>query len=453
MQSFLIDLYREHLDEASFLYQQCRHLRRDAEMPWTGVHAFEQRLEAHLDALVVGGELALSVCRTQAQEGDAGELFAAMCVFCRQMNAPYLTEALKALTLDEPERMQAAAEAMKAELPVAWQDHFVRALTQGGPALTPVLLALALHRRWPTDGALSRWLAQPQCAWQTALLQACGHATEPELPGVLRAGLGDAEPNVREAAWLAGLMIREPELLKLPARQPANPAVSPLALGLAGDRGATLPLVNQLSLPGPVDGVLQALGLLGDLAAVRPLARCLSMPERAEAAALALHVITGAPLYEEVFVPDEADQADRADDNEPQRLDYKPGARLPQQGDGKTMGSTVRRLSHDPQVWEAWLTAQASQFVGGVRYRMGQPLSPALLLSCLGSTVYPKAYRAWLPRELAIRYRVDLPFDIDLSAAQQARLLQEAAAMHQAAFTAYQPGRWYTDAQLLQGAA
>src|SRR6266567_1491787 len=65
--SFLIELYREYLEEASFLYEQRLGLLHDPEVPWKRIGEFEERFEAHIDGLLVGGELALEVCLAQAE--------------------------------------------------------------------------------------------------------------------------------------------------------------------------------------------------------------------------------------------------------------------------------------------------------------------------------------------------------------------------------------------------
>jgi hypothetical protein len=85
-------LYQEHLEEASFLYEQGLALLDDPEITWKDIGEFEERFEAHIDALVVGEDLALKVCRTQAREGDFGELHAAVRVFCRQNKGDYVAE-------------------------------------------------------------------------------------------------------------------------------------------------------------------------------------------------------------------------------------------------------------------------------------------------------------------------------------------------------------------------
>ncbi len=72
MQSFRSKLYLEHLEEASFLFDQRINLRRISLHPWEDLAELEERLEAHIDALVVGGALATEVCRVRWREGDEG---------------------------------------------------------------------------------------------------------------------------------------------------------------------------------------------------------------------------------------------------------------------------------------------------------------------------------------------------------------------------------------------
>ena len=84
IREFNVELYREHLEEASFLYEQRLAYLHDPEVNWPDLRDWEERFEAHIDALVVGGELALEVCRQQAAAGDAGEMHAALRVLCRQ---------------------------------------------------------------------------------------------------------------------------------------------------------------------------------------------------------------------------------------------------------------------------------------------------------------------------------------------------------------------------------
>src|SRR6188768_4184569 len=144
---FRISLYEEHFEEASFLYEQARSLIRDAEIPWTALADFQERLEAHIDALIVGDALAMNVCRKRALEGDAGELFAAVCLVCRQAKASVLADLLSSVDLDDLSRVHAITEALKHELPAEWSDFCLRAIEHGDARLVPVLARAAAYRR------------------------------------------------------------------------------------------------------------------------------------------------------------------------------------------------------------------------------------------------------------------------------------------------------------------
>ena len=117
---FHTGLYREFLEETSLLYEQRLALLEDPEITWKDIGEFEDRFEAHIDALVVGEDLALDVCRIQAREGDFGELHAAVRVFCRQNKGDYVAEAWRDLDPEDMERTQAIADALKDECPESW---------------------------------------------------------------------------------------------------------------------------------------------------------------------------------------------------------------------------------------------------------------------------------------------------------------------------------------------
>src|SRR6185436_9196199 len=136
--SFLIELYREHLEEASFLYEQRLGLLNDPELTWKGIGEFEERFEAHVDGLVVGSDLALDVCKKQAVEGDFGELHAAVRVFCRQNRKDLLLQLLKEVDLEDPQKVRGVADALKHELPEGWQSEFLRIFSTGEEKLLAI---------------------------------------------------------------------------------------------------------------------------------------------------------------------------------------------------------------------------------------------------------------------------------------------------------------------------
>ena len=124
MRVFERGLHAEHLEEVSFLYEQRLGQLKNPAMAWSGLAEIEDRIEAHLDALVVGGELALEVCRERAAQGDFGELFAAVSVFCRSQRPPLLARLLTPVFALARESGYAFDPGVGA-LTAAWGVHFI----------------------------------------------------------------------------------------------------------------------------------------------------------------------------------------------------------------------------------------------------------------------------------------------------------------------------------------
>src|ERR1700686_2316612 len=110
--TFLIELYEEYLEEASFLYAQRRALYNNPEITWKKIGEFEERLEAHIDGLGVGDKLAIEGCTRHAAEGDFGELYAAASVFCRQDRRDLMLTVFEQLDPGDAEKASALADAL-----------------------------------------------------------------------------------------------------------------------------------------------------------------------------------------------------------------------------------------------------------------------------------------------------------------------------------------------------
>jgi uncharacterized protein (TIGR02270 family) len=433
-------LYAEHLEEASFLYEQRRALLVNPELAWTQIGDFEGRIEAHIDALVVGGDIALDVCRERVAEGDPGELFAAVCVFCRHALAPLLAELLQGLDYEDSDRVRALVDALKYELPESWHDPCRRAIGQSEDR-RKMLLAEVIGYRRMHGVHLATLLSGSHPDAQRALLWAIGRTRETGAGDAIRPFYRAAETSVLSTALRTGLRIHDPEALRH-LRANANGGQSlPIELALAGGRPEVSPLLARLRDADPDAGVVAALGLLGDLSAVRPLINALTVETLAPTAAEALHLITGAPLFEGVFVAEEPNE-DELFDKEVRAL--REQGQVPRRLNGEPFGETVLRLSVAPSAWQTWLRQHAAQFSADRRYRSGRLYSPKVLLDCLTSSTFPKAYRSLLADELVVRYGIDLQFEADLSVASQRSVLLAAEATVSDSEAAFDKGRWYT---------
>jgi hypothetical protein len=184
---------------------------------------------------------------------------------------------------------------------------------------------------------------------------------------------------------------------------------------------------------------LLALGLLGDSSVIDSLLEKLE-GNLAESAALALNLLTGAELYERVFIPDEVNE----DELFPEELElYRKEGKAPTKPDGTPYGEWVTRMSRDPASWGEWWRMNRQQFVPGVRYRNGKPFSPASLLENLQNEKTPHRIRQLAYEELVIRYDVDFPFEADLFVNEQLRILDDIAAWVATNAGRFQAGAWY----------
>ena len=305
---FYIGLYKEYLEEASFLYEQRLTLFDDPEITWTDIHNFEERFEAHIDGLMIGEELALEVCKTQARDGDFGELHAAVRVFCRQNRKELILVVLEELDPADGERMQAVRDALKHEFPLGWEDGFLQMLTDGNRKLLPILANLFGHRRLRAGTELLKLLGNLPSESLSRVIWALGRLGEQTARASLFKYLQYEEESVCSAAALALLRLGDQQTLNRCLQQARSQRWPFIPLGLGGNRSAVNSLMEIAQLSKAEADCLISLGLLGDISAIGVLLAHLANSEVAESAAMALQLITGAQLHEEIFIADEIDE-------------------------------------------------------------------------------------------------------------------------------------------------
>ena len=442
---FETELYQEHLEEASFLYEQRLTLFDDPEITWLDIEDFEERFEAHIDALVVGEEPALNVCKTQAMEGDFGELHAAVRVFCRQNRLDFVQECLKALDPKDTERVQAISDALNHELPSKWSDEFIRILSEGDQRLIPVVAKLIGYRRLSSGKELLHALQQNNSQAASNIIWAIGRVREQYARTLLfNKYLKHEDESVCSATALALLRIGDPQTSDhcLHAIHSGNWPL--LLLGLGGNHSTAAVLIESATNNKASADCLIALGLLGDISAVETLLSGLGNTDLAESAAMALNLITGAGIYEEVFIPEEIDE-DELFEEELEKLKRGESLYPP----GEEPGTTITRLSQKLEDWQKWWDENKSRFNPGIRYRNGKPYSPACLLENLQSEKSPHIVRQMAYEEFVIRYGIDFPFETDMLVSQQKQAIAKYAEWIKTNGHRFRDGEWYFAGQLI----
>ena len=432
-------LYPEHLEEASFLYEQRGTLFHDPEVGWRDIGDFEERFEAHIDALVVGGDDALRVCRMQAEKGDFGELHTAVRVFCRHKRLDLIQEVLEKLDTGDQQRVLAVRNALKHEWPKTWNGDLGRILREKPDKAIAVMPSVAGFQRIPAQGALLHVL--PLCP-RTLLyphIVSMGRLQARSARTALTRYLTHRDQSVRSAAAVSLLRMGVDPATLLPAY--ANGSDLPfwqlMSMALSGGSLQAGPLIRRMESPDGSADIAFALGVLGDPRAVDPLIRFLAGQQEPGTVALALNLITGADLYAEVFVPDAIDE-DELFEEELETL--KKGE--PLYPPGGEPGTTLVQLTVDPCEWALWWRQNQARFTPGVRFRNGKPYAPACLLENLRSEKSPVLVRQIANEELVVRYGVDIAFETDMTVNDQLRALER---METAIADAgpFKEGKWY----------
>ena len=440
IKSFHIELYQEYLEDASFLYEQRLSLFDNPEITWLDIEDFEDRFEPHIDGLIVGGELALEVCKQRAAEGDSGELHAAARVFCRQNRKDLLFDVLQQLDPDDGEKMAAVCDALKYELPHGWENELIFMMHGGNPKMTPLISTIMGYRRLDAGKELIQALKQTDSNPLSDIIWALGRLRFQEArPLLLEKYLRDQDESVCIYTALALLRMGETQAVNHCLQSAGSQDWPNTLLGISSGRFAVSLLLKKASSEKAATNCLLGLGLLGDISAVETLLVRLADPESAESSALALNLITGANIFEQVFIPEEIDE----DELFPEELEKFKQGQVPTRLDGKPFGDIVTRLSQKSEDWHDWWSKNRSRFNPDIRYRGGRPFSPSCLLENMehGKTQFRIRQLAY--EELVIRYGQDFPFEADLTVSRQKQVLANISQWVKSNDTRFKEGVWY----------
>ena len=435
---FYIDLYLEHLSESSFLYEQRLSLLDDPEITWKGIDDFEQRFEAHIDGLVVGEDLALEVCKQQAIEGDFGELHAAIRVFCRQNRFDLLKEITEGIDPEEKERIKAVSDAINEEFPENWNSNLVQLLNENYPNARAILPKLMGYKRLKFCEPLLELLQKNDVRNIPEILWTLGRLRDEKIRVPLFNNyLQQNDEAISSAAALALLRIGELKVINF-CQHSVSKNWTLLLLGFSGNHWVIPDILKIGILDKAHPDCLIALGLLGDISAVEVLLNHLTNKELGKSAAQSLNLITGAELYEDVFIPEEIDE-DELFEEELEKL--KAGEPIYQPG--KEPGVTLNRISQKPEDWINWWNINKSKFNPKVRYRNGKPYSPSCLLENLESEKSSRKIRQLAYEEFVIRYNIDFPFETEMPVVKQKQSIAKYEQWVKENENRFNKGQWY----------
>lgn len=152
---FHLGIFDEQIEEAGFLYEQRQAWLRSADVPWQALAPLEARIDAHIEALEIGGDLTREACHIRIiDDVGAGILFSAMSVFCRQRFSSGIAATLQEFDRGDTAKVAAITDALKFELPASWKDYCIRGLSAGDACVASILATVIGYRRIESAGIL-----------------------------------------------------------------------------------------------------------------------------------------------------------------------------------------------------------------------------------------------------------------------------------------------------------
>ncbi len=236
----MVDLLEVHVDEVEWLWRQRHAALRSKEYDFRALVQLDERIAAHVDALVLAGEEAWALLRTRLVEAeDAYAAFGAAHALLLQEDAAVARQTLALSAGLEGAAWEGFRLALRYAPPARYVDA-LRSLVAGASErhAAAALEALAFHGLPDPGGRLLDLLgaAQPdvrRVAWGTVSLLPLRWL---EAPGQARfwqrlvqrfpTALADASSGVRDAARWAAAWTRQPWLLsslRTLAKAPASP--------------------------------------------------------------------------------------------------------------------------------------------------------------------------------------------------------------------------------------
>jgi uncharacterized protein (TIGR02270 family) len=381
------DIAKEHLDEAAFLRQLWEQSLCSPQYSLAEIaQGPEERMLAHLDALVLGGARVAKKLLLPALTSDEPDtVFAAAFALLASEDGDFLRDVLRALETTEAEQKTAVRRAL--ELAPATGERLKAAAAQSGPIQHELLLVLAYRR---IDSGLR--LDGP-AASANATIRSRALRLAPLLPGRLETStieqaLASAEADVRSAALESGCILGVrgafSSVQSTVKGGGAGFGAAALLLGLSGEEGAVAALAPGLTEGERRADTIFALGFTGRVSAVEALLPLLGDKKLAPLAAEAIATISGLAIAKHFAKPPTPWSPERKDEVKEER--FGPAAELPKP---------------EPVAIEEWWRREKQKFDPRLRYLRGRPWSPEVLLKELETG--PARRRAGLALDAAVR--------------------------------------------------
>jgi uncharacterized protein (TIGR02270 family) len=220
------DLLVEHCEELEFLWSQRANALLSTGMTLRDLLRFEERIAAHIEGLMVGGEATIPVVREGLAAGQSSVAFASAFTLLHLNSEPAAKLVAAVLPLAEGPALDGIGDAL-CHAP----QHLVRAalrttVAEGRPlnALTAAVALAAQGQPAIDSERVMNWAGHELPKVRMAAWRAIKFAGISCQPAVFDRGFQDSEPDVRCAAFDAAAWARHPDLLRVLRSRLAEPA-------------------------------------------------------------------------------------------------------------------------------------------------------------------------------------------------------------------------------------
>jgi uncharacterized protein (TIGR02270 family) len=384
MESILLDVFEEHLNEAAFLWTQWEQALCSPDFNIEETTTIEARLCAHLDGLVIGeAPVAEALLKPSLESEDLSTLFAAAFALLAGAERTQLSGVLALLVSRPPEVHAPILRALQLNERDELAETLQPLLKESDPdRLTLALEALTFHditsKDTPKDTSTKEMAVDMLLRHEEEKLLVAALRYLQPLPRHLVRGhlprlLGDPRPAVRDAAMEAGLMagVRAAweRCLDVAGQNAAPSRQQLLLLGLSGDSLGTDRLLSLLDVEDLRADVLWALGFSGQIAAAEACLKWLAHQEFAPLAGEAFSAITGLHLQGDHVREKQEEPSQEPLPLEEEDLDAN---LLPRPEDALPIPR--------PEAVGAWWHENRRNFTHGQRYLHGVPFTIEALL-------------------------------------------------------------------------
>jgi len=429
-QQFEIELYDEHQFESGMLLTSLQPYYFDDEISWLETHELTLRLDAHVDAMELGGNTAYKISVDALEGGDEEELIGAVYIL-----GTILPDSVQHLVILANAIMEAGDDAIECYIfSFKYAKH---------PKLSIKLLPLLQHDKPVIRAAIAEILGyrgdtDPHRIWPLFHGQDESVKTA-AMVAVMRLGFKEAVPAMEQAVLENKDMFNEHRVFPLLmlgskkalefSRRACQSAdyikpQYPIYLALGGKEQDIVHILKALEFENMNLAVLEALGIFGSLKGVNTLMKFLSSPEAEEklAAAKSLNQISGAQLVETLT---DIEKEEEEADIDPEDITGKPAASGEEKQPGDELTIEIKQDCTDKVRWMQWWQENKTRFDSSIRYRHGKCYS---FLFCLEEIAHPQTkfddrQRAY--HELVMRSGHHIPFEPDWFVDKQIEALKK----------------------------